>query len=64
MLQPCGSRGGGGRAQWAGRQALGLAQGPIISSCPSDPSPGLTLWGCGVLAGCGHGRYIWEPNSA
>lgn len=43
MLQPCGSRGGGGRAQRAGRQALGLARGPIISSCPSDPGPGLTL---------------------
>lgn len=43
MLQPCGSGGGGGRAQRAGRQALGLAQGPIISSCPSDPVPGLTL---------------------
>lgn len=43
MLQPCGSGGGGGRAQRAGRRALGLAQGPIISSCPSDPGPGLTL---------------------
>lgn len=35
--------GGGGRAQRAGRQGLGLAQGPIISYWPSDPGPGLTL---------------------